>query len=172
MKTALLLMPFLLSAQAWAEPVAPLEEVVNLAYGTSHGECVGYCVRQLHISGNSVEFFAQGWSAPDAIQHSLEDVRSEWRLSSQEETELWQLVADAKYVDVPERLGCPDCNDGGAEWLEFTTLDHQTKKIVFERGKAPETLRALSALCSRIQKRFKTPDDWRSIYRAATLPPA
>jgi hypothetical protein len=161
MRTALLPILFLLSALASADPVAPSTEVVEVAYGTSFGECVGYCVQELHISGGDVVFLAQGWYAPDASQHKLEDVRSKQFLSRQETEELWRLVLDVKYGDIPERIGCPDCNDGGAEWLEFTTSGHKTKKIEFEWGKAPEALRALAARCKQIRQRFKTPQDWR-----------
>ena len=51
MRTALLPILFLVSALASADPVPPSTDVVAVAYGTSYGECIGYCVQELHISG-------------------------------------------------------------------------------------------------------------------------
>ena len=152
---------------ALADPVAPARNVASFAYGTSYGECMGYCVQELRISGDGVEFLAWGWypgkaDARGSIpMHKLEEVHSSLVLSSSETEELWRLVWSVKYTDLPARLGCPDCNDGGAEWFAFTTSDHQTKRIEFEKSNAPPALKALSVWCSQLKGRFKTPDDWR-----------
>jgi hypothetical protein len=39
-------------------------------------------------------------------------------------------------------FGCPDCADGGAEWIEINTIDKK-HKITFEFGKEPEELKSL-----------------------------
>lgn len=114
MRTALLSILFLVSALASADPAPQSADVVAVAYGTSSGECLGYCIQELRISGGNVDFLAQGWYAPDASRHRLEDVRSKQALSRQETEELWRLVSSVKYADIPERLGCPDCDDSGA----------------------------------------------------------
>jgi len=160
---------FSLCTLASADPIAPPRNVVAFAYGTSYGQCMGYCMQELRFSGDSVGFFAHGWYPEQTDHpmrgsirmHKLEEVRSSLVLSGSETEELWRLVWSIKYTDLPERVGCPDCLDGGAEWLEFTTADHKTRRIEFEKNNAPTALKALSAWCSKTQARFKTPDDWR-----------
>ena len=44
-----------------------------------------------------------------------------------------------KYDDV---IGCPDCTDGGAEWIEVIQ-NGQSKKITFEYGDTLETINPL-----------------------------
>ena len=129
---------------------------------------MGYCVQELRVAVDSVKFFAQGWypekvdAARRSIRmHKLEEVTSALVLNGLQTEELWRLVWSVKYADLPERVGCPDCRDQGVEWLEFTTADHQTKRIEFERSNAPAELKALSTWCSQLKERFKTPDDWR-----------
>lgn len=51
--------------------------------------------------------------------------------------ELWNKIASsidmAALQKLPETIGCPDCADGGAEWIEV--LDGtETKKVTFEYG--------------------------------------
>lgn len=157
MRSARLLIMCLLSTIASANPAMPSANVVEIAYGTSFGECLGYCNQEVHISGRNIEFLAGGRST----KRDLDDVRSRAVMNGGEAEALWRLAQIVKYTDFPERIGCPDCTDGGVEWLEFRTEDHKTKKIAFEFGKAPLALRALVARCSQIQRRFKTPDDWR-----------
>jgi len=69
-------------------------EVNYIAYGTSFGECQGYCNQNMKV---------------------------------------YPQVATLR------RYGCPDCADGGAEWVEisFDTLKH---RVTFEFLNEPEEL--------------------------------
>lgn len=173
MKAVCLALLLVLFKPAFADPPAQLRNVVEFSYGTSYGECMGYCRQEFRVSGSAVAFVAQGSypQKPDPVNGSirmqkLRDFHSLLTLNGRETEELWRLVRSVKYADLSERIGCPDCRDGGAEWLEFTTADHKVKRIVFEKDHAPVELKELSAWCDKLQRRFKTPDDWRQ-----NLPP-
>ena len=152
MRTALLAIVFFMSALVKADPSPSAGRVVSFAYGWSAGECLGYCAEELHFAGDKVDYLARSWHAPDATRAPLDDLRGELLLDRLEAKELWRLVRSVNFVNVAERLGCPDCNDGGAERLEFTTSDHTTKRILFEAGNAPAALRELTARCRQTRR--------------------
>ncbi|NOZ74919.1 MAG: hypothetical protein GXO90_06010, partial [FCB group bacterium] len=96
--------------------------------GTSFGECVGYCQRELEITATSIEYTATGWDEeqyPPRIKHE--------ELSSSEWDRYRQGVDLAALQSYPDVIGCPDCTDGGAEWIEVD-LNGEHKKITFEYG--------------------------------------
>jgi hypothetical protein len=107
-------------------------KVTYLSYGTSFGECLGYCIREVVVGGNIV-FTKRGWSTgellPDSscsytfIRDPLPDYLDDIDLSA--------------FLEMEETIGCPDCADGGAEWLELGFED-LVKRVTFEYGNEPE----------------------------------
>jgi hypothetical protein len=61
------------------------------------------------------------------------------------------LSAIAKELDfrvinaMNEVYGCPDCADGGSEWIEIRNEEgtEHTKRVTFEYGKAPKEIEKL-----------------------------
>ena len=45
------------------------------------------------------------------------------------------------FFELPETIGCPDCADGGAEWLEIDLANGKTHKVTFEYNKEPALLK-------------------------------
>lgn len=117
--------------------------VSKIIAGTSYGMCVGYCQQQVTFNpttltvskrangGGEVE---RGTAADNSkyppISKDLEFPQSEWN-------SLYTTVDTAKFQASEERIGCPDCADGGAEFIEITTPNY-TKRITFEAGKTIE----------------------------------
>ena len=109
------------------------EDANIVRWGTSFGMCAGYCREDLVVESSEVSLTRRSW------QNSLPPESLEKPLS----TTAWrQLVADID-VDTFRALqdvyGCPDCADGGAEYIEIQT-DEFTKRVTFEYGKGPEQL--------------------------------
>ena len=50
-------------------------------------------------------------------------------------------------------VGCPDCADGGAEWISFK-LDGKMKEVTYEYGKAPDALKDLVLKLKEIKDGF------------------
>ncbi len=95
--------------------------------GTSFGECWGYCNFDLHLEDLQGAYQAYGWGDdPDYPELYLEESIS---------ADTWNAIIDGfdfeTFQDVPNILGCPDCADGGAEWIEVF-YEGQSHKVTFE----------------------------------------
>lgn len=112
------------------------EDADYFAYGTSFGECIGYCVRDIKMIPSMIEFTKNGWD----LQGKLLEVK---KLENIEES-FWNNVADHFDLDAFTALepviGCPDCADGGAEWIEVKTGD-LVYKVTFEYGNEPDVMK-------------------------------
>ena len=169
------LLLFLTLLGSTARPVAN-EGVIDVAYGTSYGMCIGYCVKQIRITGGKVDFSAEGWyftKGPDvqatnsntgqsfavgsSKQVPMKPVHTTLLLSSSEQQELRRLMRDARVDDLPDRIGCPDCRDQGAEWIEVVDKSFKNRRITFEKGAPPSQLKELVSWLSGLQARFSTP---------------
>ena len=159
-----------------ASRAGPADEVLEVAHGTSFGMCSGYCDKQVRISGNEVTFTAKGTystkgepvqihNAQTGVtvwvdtrrQNRLDEIHGSQTLSASEGRELRQLLRETEWLDLPAQIGCPDCLDGGAQWVEFSTTSGKTKRITFEAGNPPERLKRLSGWLAVVQARFATP---------------
>ena len=96
--------------------------------GTSYGECWGYCISELDLQGTEANFQIYGWWEDDPDFPSL---FLEATISIME----WNGILDSfnfdEYIELDDVYGCPDCADGGSEWIEIT---HEgiTKRVTFE----------------------------------------
>ncbi len=115
------------------------KEVINeygnveyLSYGTSFGECLGYCKREILVSGG-VTFTKSGWLSEEVLPDSscsivfIKDPLPEY---------LDDINLDS-FHSMDETIGCPDCADGGAEWLELG-FDNEVKRVTFEYMNEPD----------------------------------
>ena len=108
-------------------------EIVQVNYGKSFGFCAGYCIQELYINDEMVSFRTYTWtddlSFPD-INCFKNDYNWTPLLNSLH-------LSDIKNSD--PILGCPDCADGGAEWIEIE-LPNDTYRITFEYLNEPDFL--------------------------------
>ncbi|MES2650363.1 MAG: hypothetical protein V4663_01420 [Bacteroidota bacterium] len=110
-----------------------VNDVDVIGYGTSFGMCAGYCVNNLTINDENVVFSKiKRGTAPDTKTCTA-------KLSASEANEIKKLISQAKIDKLPKTIGCPDCADGGAEWVSVTS-NSKEYKVVFEYGKAPSEL--------------------------------
>jgi hypothetical protein len=123
-------------------------EVQYLSYGTSFGECLGYCVREVVVSG-WITFTKSGWEVDGALPDSscsLTFIRSPLP------DYLEEIDQDA-FLALDETLGCPDCADGGAEWLELGFRE-QVKRVTFEYMNEPEELQDIILSMRELMESF------------------
>ena len=133
------------TTQSNSEPAGRTDLVLRT--GTSFGECLGYCYRELTISNGTAEFVERAWdgSRPDlTVTEALR--REEWM-------RLQELADPARLETVPDVLGCPDCADGGAEWVEIETRT-KTERVMFEFGTSVEALDELLPLLRELRNRY------------------
>ena len=117
---------------------SPQEEAVVIRSGESFGFCAGYCRHEVELDGNNVRFKAlPGFGGPQPAERFYE---------AELDQELWNDLLKALNAAAVHQLddvvGCPDCADGGAEWLEIED-ETGTKRVTFEYGKGPAEVKAL-----------------------------
>jgi hypothetical protein len=117
--------------------------------GSLAGECDGYCQRELELSsdGRVVATF-QGWGNEPHIVHR--GTMTDSGLAKLQEVEL--SLQDAI---VSERYGCPDCNDGGARFVDV--LDSGgVFRSTYPGGHAPRLLMNADELLGDLLLALKT----------------
>lgn len=110
-------------------------EVEYLSYGTSFGECLGYCVREIVVSGG-ITFTKSGWDTDGSLPDSTCSLTF---ITSPLPGYLEDINLDA-FLAMDEVIGCPDCADGGAEWLELV-FENEVKRVTFEYMNEPDELK-------------------------------
>ncbi|WP_345949352.1 hypothetical protein ABDD95_21125 [Mucilaginibacter sp. PAMB04274] len=109
----------------------------SIKYGTSFGMCAGYCNNEVTVKQSGVQLIRKKNGGPETktCQKSLTE-------------EQWKQIIDKidfeKFSKLNAVYGCPDCADGGAEWIEIQR--GQTKhKVTFEYHGEPEALKGYIA---------------------------
>jgi hypothetical protein len=133
--TSVLLCLLLAGCQSQAA-VAPASQEIVIRSGTSFGMCLGYCITEMRIDARQVRFTR---SARDA---SLPEQTRTLPMTPERWTALrgdidWSAIAAMEDV-----YGCPDCADGGAEWVEVSTSTTE-KRITLEHGATVPELQPL-----------------------------
>jgi hypothetical protein len=143
---------FLIGSLTLSASTKAAEPAALVRYGTMYGECVAYCSRSIEVFSTRVKFSASGFGPINGRA----PISSEISLSRQEQVEVRRLISGTSVEGLPERIGCPDCDDSGAEWIEVNRDGH-LERITFEKGKSPVQLRPLVEWLSAMQDRFQVP---------------
>jgi hypothetical protein len=113
-------------------------EIAQISYGTSFGMCFGYCISTLKVYPEKVTFIRAGRN--DEVQTiTITDTYTGW-------DGLFSEADTMKIFGLPEVLGCPDCADGGAEWIEIVSQSGKKHKVTFEYMNEPEEIEDLIIL--------------------------
>jgi hypothetical protein len=119
-----------------------------IRWGTSFGMCAGYCREELEIDGLQVRLTRQSWDPARYPTQVAEQTISQDALES-----LLRRIAAVKLEQFQDTYGCPDCADGGAEWVELENGDFK-KRVNFEYNHDPARLEAVLAELRSIRGRF------------------
>lgn len=123
--------------------------VFSIGYGTSFGMCEGHCKNELTLQENSASLVRSSWN------NELEPIVCQVDMSEEEWNALLQLIDQEKLNALPNIIGCPDCADGGAEWVSIQTEDGLQKKVTFEYTKTPATI---APMVDRLRVIFQSHD--------------
>ncbi|HEX8385832.1 MAG TPA: hypothetical protein VF576_06595 [Rubricoccaceae bacterium] len=96
----------------------------TLRWGSSFGMCIGYCASNLVVTPDRVATLTEtatrsGEMAPRIRTRTLTDAEAA-RLAA---------AYTASTIAATDTLGCPDCADGGAEYVEV-----DGRRVTFEYG--------------------------------------
>jgi hypothetical protein len=99
---------------------------MEITSGTSFGMCAGYCVTELRLDSISVTLTEESWRSDlPARTRTLPLERRDWN-------RLQALIDTAAIMRLEGVHGCPDCADGGAEWIQIESPD--PVRVTFEYG--------------------------------------
>lgn len=154
MKTLILLLLAVVGIGACAnmkeKSTATSNEIVSITHGISYGHCRGYCTTELVLEPNLAQFTR---SSRDAINYP-EDKKyrpvlpENWKnINASFDQEKWNAMDSI--------IGCPDCADGGAEYLIITTKSG-SKKVTIEAGSEFPGLEDMVKIIRTLRSEFPT----------------
>lgn len=124
------------------EEVKPTD-IVKIQYGTSFGMCLGYCTQTITLTNGLVS---------KTVTPRNEDSLEEKSCSNSFDgfNALASSIDINAFNQLDEVIGCPDCADGGAEWIGISTSE-KTKKVTFEYQNEPE---AVADIIQRLRDQY------------------
>lgn len=125
-------------------------DITSISYGTSFGFCYGYCKQSINIEQTKVEYLASSWGD----DRTFPDIEITRNISDETWRSLRNEIDFIIFRNLDEVIGCPDCADGGAEWIEIETAT-QKHNITFEYNNPPEEIRSYINTLSEILKSFQ-----------------
>ena len=112
----------------------------EINYGTSFRMCVGHCRKEMNLVNNELNFtvfYTEGRGAVGGIPKTYKETSDKVL-----QNYLSKSIDYESFKKLNTIIGCPDCADGGAEWVEIIkgNIKH---KVTFEYGKAPKEIEKL-----------------------------
>ncbi|GAB4031489.1 hypothetical protein [Spirosoma gilvum] len=152
MKSSLLLAAFILLFGRCSSSLSPKKltdaDGLVIRTGTSAGMCVGYCVFDYVLSGTSITLT----QSPNRSQSTIATKTCQSTLSQAAWNDLLTTVDLDAFEKQPAVLGCPDCADGGAEYVELQ-LGEQKHRVTFQYG---QTIPGSEALVDKLRSHRAT----------------
>lgn len=117
-------------------------------YGTSFGHCVGLnCNKSYTFSKNEISY------ARRANGHMTDSLVQRTSIETEQWENLINSIKDSGIKKLPNRIGCPDCADGGSEWVEINEGNKITR-VTFEYGNAPNEIKSVIRIAKRLSEVF------------------
>ena len=110
-----------------------------LAGGYSFGECIKVCKVAVEIKGSNISYTSYSNGGNSTTKQCSGNVPANILTNA---TQTFDFEA---FKALPSIIGCPDCTDGGAEWVEVKK-GKQSHKVTFEYNKPPKELVELSKM--------------------------
>ena len=111
------------------------QAITQISYGTSFGFCLGYCKKDICMKSGGIIYTRSGWV------DTIKTITCTEPLSDENWNAYRSEINSAKFFELPETIGCPDCTDGGAEYLELIVSSGEIHKVTFEYMNEPDLLK-------------------------------
>ena len=106
------------------------QDIIQIKTGTIFGLCFGYCLSELNIIDTNADYYLNSWIEDDSVYHPVE-------ISDVIDSSIWEILNSffdfELFMNLDSVIGCPDCDDGGAEWFEIAMSD-TIKRVTIEYG--------------------------------------
>lgn len=115
--------------------------ITEIRYGSQFGMCEGYCFSEVIYNKKSEVNIKKAWrdtiNNPTATE-SKKIEYTKWK-------SLTNSINLSDFYALDNRLGCPDCADGGESWVDIKTKT-KSYRVSFEYGVIPKPLKKLVEL--------------------------
>jgi hypothetical protein len=122
------------------------KDILSISSGTSFGRCVGYCRQSINIMSNPFQVIAS--REPNFNQGSFPPTNVIFPLNSTEWIDVVSLLNLDTFQSLDDRIGCPDCADGGAEWVQID-WNNGNKRVTFENR---QTVKGIEKLIEKLRE--------------------
>jgi hypothetical protein len=109
-------------------------DISSIEFGNSFGNCLGYCNKKIVFSESEL---SKTLSPNRSTDLKIKSCSRSW----DDFQKLINKVDHESFLSLSEVIGCPDCADGGAEWIEISTPTG-SKRVTYEFGKEPKEVKA------------------------------
>jgi hypothetical protein len=122
-------------------------EILSVKHGFNFGMCNGYCFKEnTYTSEDFIHYEkAYGRTNPKDFPEKMDSIS----ISPKEWEQIISKIDLEKFYAEQETIGCPDCADGGSEWIEIATTD-KVYRVTFEFGKPSEELKAIYSVLRKL----------------------
>lgn len=126
-------------------------QIQSVSTGLSFGKCHGYCRQAINITSHPLRVLAS--KEPNFQQDLYPPIQKTFLITSNE----WDsLISDVKlniFQSLADRIGCPDCADGGAEWIDIVWTTG-SKRVTFENRQVIQGLEALLQKLRQMRQQY------------------
>jgi len=126
------------------------KDLKQLNYGTTFGMCIGLCQTLYEITDDQIRLIKSAWEWQDVP--SLTCISD---LSESDFMAISRTLSISEFKKLPNTFGCPDCADGGAEFIELVFLDGRKQRVTFEYMNEPNQLKEIVELLRQTTADFK-----------------
>ncbi|GAB3766213.1 hypothetical protein [Spirosoma pomorum] len=130
------------------ETVNPDNVVVRT--GTSFGMCVGYCNQDYVVQGSTITLTQRINGDP----RQRPTKTCQFSLDAGVQKQLLAMINLTQFKQQPATIGCPDCADGGAEYIEVQ-VGEQKHRVTFDYGRTIPGFEPLVDLLRQQRNQFK-----------------
>ncbi|WP_299611381.1 hypothetical protein [uncultured Aquimarina sp.] len=122
---------------------------IKFKYGTFAGECIEYCDTELTITSKGVRYIESSPNYRKDLPKLPPKIKT-YNISFNDYNKIINSINIEKITKLDNRIGCPDCDDGGAEWIEIK-YDNIIKKVTIKYGAEIEGIKNLMKIIREIQ---------------------
>lgn len=130
----------------------PWDKVTKIEWWTSFWMCAGYCFNSFTFSSEKI---IETKTSYDETNNPT--IINKYSIKKLSWDDLVSTVDLEKFNALPDRIGCPDCADGWAEWIKITT-EKEPKQVTFEYGKSVPAIDDLKKMIRKISQELPMQD--------------
>lgn len=135
--------------------VEKAKDAITVNYGTSFGMCLGYCRTEMKVTSKGIKHVrtARSRNKDENVKPTLINGIP---FTETERDALLSSIDLEAFFKMDTVVGCPDCADGGSEWIEIGR-DGETHKVTIEYYANVEGLTAAMQQLRKLDKSAPKP---------------